>query len=147
MEEESEILLKLLDINLGHSQHATNERNWFTGSFLIITAALIAYVASSPPIIFSPFLIYALLFLFTISLLGLVVTMRLSNEISKHWKCIEEIMEHKKLKPFSDYMHIPATTGRWKYLRVRMAYYGMYVSFMIMWAVLSIWSVIQLIAL
>lgn len=130
-----ESLIAALEQNWLHARHVENERLWFTNIFVIVVAGVLAFIGEFKALINNPLV----LFLLILSGLGLILTIKISDEFDNHIKGVRTII---KLLRLEGNMAIPLvyeehTTPR-KIIRVRNAFLGFYVLMFSIWTFLSV---------
>ncbi len=123
----SNVFIDIMKENWLHARHVETERMWFVNIFAAITVGTIVYLSKMGLEVFP--LIVLLLF----SLFCLWVTIKLNAEFGNHMKAIENIFEDGKIPvgkqtEWRKYMGMPlsAMGGKWRILRVGIAFISFY---------------------
>jgi uncharacterized cupin superfamily protein len=125
-----ETLRTLLEQNWLHARHVEMERLHFINTYAIILAALIALTGVTGLVLSWP-VVFMSAFVAFFSLLGIIVTYKLSAEFHNHLEKIESIVVALKAR---EYIGLPldrTKKGKWKFVRFTIAIYLLFIIMMV----------------
>lgn len=129
VKQKNERLLEALRQNWLHVRHLETERWWFTNIYAVIVAGTLALPVQRDIKGFS----HLISFLLVLSILGLLVVLKTSQEFTNHMKKIQEIIKDLNL---DNYLALPIAykedKSAWKIIRVRYAFTGFYFATMLL---------------
>lgn len=99
-DQESQILLALLDESFQHWRHIENLRQGFTAVWAAIVGGVLAFITQTEDFLTSNASIPALIFLSLLTVLGFLMSIRLSNNIQPCEQNIREILQSVKLEKY-----------------------------------------------
>jgi hypothetical protein len=91
----------VLEESLQHWRHIENLRQGFTSVWAVIVAGVLAFVSQTPKFLENGATILALIFLILLTVLGLLMSVRLSYNIKPCEDNIEEILRNAGLEKYS----------------------------------------------
>jgi hypothetical protein len=124
-----ENVLEALRQNWLHARHLETERLWFTNIYGVIVAGTLAFLGQYGINNHR----HLMVFLFMLSLFGLLVVLKTSHEFGNHMRAIENSIETLHL---SKHLGFPTAYSKgkliWRLIRVRYAFVGFYLATMVL---------------
>jgi hypothetical protein len=105
---------------------------WFTNIYVIIVAAVLAYLGGIgievANVMYMPLVVFLLMF----SILSFIIVSKLSSEFESHIRKLKEILNENK-PDLEKYAVVPLNKGIWKYLKIRRAFIWFYLLNIALW--------------